>query len=143
MKNNMLIFIFCLLFLFILASPLKAFNYTMSWDFLIFNNPNARQVALNIAEKQRDLIGEEEDPIKNFTDGLERRVYSSIQQEIARMIMDEEEIPYGEFETKNLKIFVAEDPLTGEVIVEVIDIITGDSTIIRYSTDSWGNQSWW
>jgi len=118
-------------------------NFTMSWSFQLFNNPNARQVAMNRAEKQDGLIEEEEDPIKRFADGLERRLYSSAQREIVDMIMDDEEVPYGEFEAGNLQISVAEDPLTNEVIVEITDIITGDSTVITYSADEYGSDFGW
>ncbi len=116
----------------------NGYNYTMSWSFQTFNDPNARQVAINTAETQRELVDEEEDPIQDFADGLERRLYSSAQREIVDMIMDEDEVPYGEFDAGNLNISVAEDPQTGEVIVEIVDQISGDSTIITYSDDDFG-----
>lgn len=124
------------------AEAYNGHNYTMSWSFQIFNNPNARQVAINTAEKQDGLI-EVDDPIQNFADGLERRLYSSAQREIVNKIMDEDEVPYGEYEAGNLNISVAEDPQTGEVIVEIIDKISGDSTIITYSGDSFGSGFNW
>ena len=116
----------------------NGYNYTMSWSFQTFNNPNARQVAINTAETQDGLVDEDEDPIQRFADGLERRLYSSAQREIVDMIMDEDEVPYGEFDAGNLNISVAEDPQTGEVIVEIVDQISGDSTIITYSDDDFG-----
>lgn len=114
-------------------------NYTMSWSFQTFNNPNARQVAVSTAEKQDGLIEDTEDPIERFADGLERRLYSSAQREIIDKIMDEDEVPYGEYEAGNLDISVAEDPQTGEVIIEIVDTETGDSTIIDYSSDDFGS----
>ncbi len=119
------------------AQAYSGYNYTMSWSFQTFNQPNARQVAINVAEMQDGLIEEEEDPIERFTEGLERRLYSSAQRQIVDMIMDEDEVPYGEFEAGNLQISVAEDPQTGEVIVDIYDVITGDSTTITYSGDEW------
>lgn len=116
-------------------------NHTMSWSFQTFNDPNARQVAVNTAEKQNDLIEEEEDPIQRFADGLERRLYSSAQREIVDKIMDEDEVPYGEYQAGNLNISVAEDPQTGEVIIEIIDEVSGDSTIIDYSSDDFSSGS--
>ncbi|MFW5790953.1 MAG: curli assembly protein CsgF [Bacillota bacterium] len=114
-------------------------NYTMSWSFQTYNQPNARQVAINTAEKQNDLIEEEEDPIQRFADGLERRLYSSAQREIVDKIMDEDEVPYGEYQAGNLNISVAEDPQTGDVIIEIVDQVSGDSTIIDYSSDDFSS----
>ena len=142
MKKLLFLSIFlCLMLTLSLSTSLQAYsgyNYTMSWSFQTFNQPNARQVAINTAEMQDGLIEEEEDPIQDFTDGLERRLYSSAQREIVDMIMDEDEVPYGEFEAGNLEISVAEDPQTGEVIVEIYDMVSGDSTTITYSGDEWG-----
>lgn len=112
-------------------------NYTMSWDFETFGNPNARQVAVNTAETHNGLVEEAEDPIERFAEGLDRRLYSSAQRDIVDMIMDEEQVATGEYEAGDLNISVAEDPQTGEVIVEITDMVSGDSTIITYSSDDW------
>jgi|GEM_PF-1129922 len=134
----------CLLLIFsFTVQAYNGYNFTMSWSFQTFNQPNNRQVAINVAEMQQDMIEEEEDPIEQFTDGLERRLYSSAQREIVDMIMDEDEVPYGEFEAGNLEISVAEDPQTGEVIVEIYDMVSGDSTTITYSGDEWGTGTGW
>lgn len=136
--------VLCLVFaLNFTVTAYNSYNYTMSWSFQTFNQPNARQVAINTAEMQDGLIEEEEDPIEEFADGLDRRLYSSAQREIVDMIMDEDEVPYGEFEAGNLEISVAEDPQTGEVIVEIYDVISGDSTTITYSGDEWGDDFGW
>lgn len=110
-------------------------DYYMDWSFQIFNNPDARQVAINTAQSQNDMIEEETDPIEDFTDSLERRLSSVAQREIVDIIMGESDVPYGEFEAGNLWISVAEDPQTGEVIVEITDVVSGDSTVITYSQD--------
>ncbi|MFN2364702.1 MAG: curli assembly protein CsgF [Halarsenatibacteraceae bacterium] len=138
-----ILLIFGLIFTFVATvEAYNGHNYTMSWSFQTFNNPNARQVAINTAEKQDGLI-EVDDPIQNFADGLERRLYSSAQREIVNKIMDEDEVPYGQYEAGNLNISVAEDPQTGEVIVEIVDKISGDSTVITYSGDSFGSGFNW
>jgi len=118
--------------IFTLASTVTAANYTMSWDFEVFNNPNATQVAINVAQTQDDLTEEEEDPLERFKEGLERRLYSAIQRRIVDMITGDSEA-YGEFEAGNLEVKVAEDPDTGEVIVDIYNTETGESTIITYA----------
>lgn len=126
----------------VFAGNIEAYNspnYTMSWSFQTYNQPNGRQVAINTAEKQDGLIDEEDDPIQRFADGLERRLYSSAQREIVNKIMDEDEVPYGEYQAGNLNISVAEDPQTGDVIIEIVDQVSGDSTIIDYSSDDFGS----
>ncbi|MFW5988406.1 MAG: curli assembly protein CsgF [bacterium] len=112
-------------------------DYNMKWSFQIFNSPDARQVAINTAQSQNELIEEETetDQIDQFTDSLDRRLSSVAQREIVDIIMGESDVPYGEFEAGNLWISVAEDPQTGEVMVEITDVVSGDSTVITYSQD--------
>lgn len=112
-------------------------NYNMSWSFQKVNNPDARQVAINVAKSQDGLVRPEKDSIERFKESLERRLYSRAQREIVDAIMNEEDVPYGDFEAGDLKISVAEDPDTGEVLVEITDTISGDSTVITYSNDKW------
>lgn len=143
-KMFMIVAIFCLFYLVtVSASAYNSHNYTMSWSFQTFNQPNARQVAINRAEKQDGLIEGEEDPIERFTSGLERRLYSSAQRDIVDKIMNEDEVPYGEYEAGDLEISVAEDPQTGEVLIEIYDVVSGDSTTITYSGDKWGSDFGW
>ena len=132
-----ILLITCVIVIFLSNAAFAYPNYNMSWDFKIFDDPDARQVAINTAQKQSELTETEEDPIDRFTEGLERRLYSSAQRQIIDMIMGEEDIPYGDFEAGDLQISVAEDPQTGEVLVEITDTISGDSTIITYSDDDW------
>ena len=130
--------IFIIIFILVSIYPVSAEvypDYTMKWNFKILNNPDLRQVALNIARNQNELIEEETDPIDEFTEGLERRLYSVAQREIVDIITGESDVPYGEFQAGDLWISVAEDTQTGEVIVEVTDVISGDSTVITYSKD--------
>ncbi|MFW6029083.1 MAG: curli assembly protein CsgF [Halanaerobiales bacterium] len=141
--NIMSLFICLILTISYSAYAYSSPNFTMSWSFQTFNQPNARQVAINTAEKQDGLIEEKEDPIENFASGLERRLYSSAQRDIVDKIMSEDEVPYGEYEAGNLKISVAEDPQTGEIIVDIYDTVSGDSTTITYSGDEWDNDINW
>ena len=137
------LFIFLLLTISYSAYAYSSPNFTMSWSFQTFNQPNARQVAINNAEKQDGLIEEKKDPIENFASGLERRLYSSAQRDIVNKIMNKDEVPYGEYEAGNLEISVAEDPQTGEIVVDIYDTVSGDSTTITYSGDEWGNNINW
>lgn len=145
MKKLLILSIIFTLFLMfsVSASAYTSHNFTMSWSFQTFNQPNARQVAINKAEKQDGLIKDEESPIERFASGLERRLYSSAQRDIVDKIMSEDEVPYGEYEAGNLEISVAEDPQTGEVIVDIYDTVSGDSTTITYSGDKWGSNTNW
>ena len=141
MKRNLLLLLTLMIFLFFLIS--SATNHTMSWDFQIFNDYDYRQIALNVAQIQKGLVEDKKDPIEEFKDDLERRLFSSVQRNIVDMILNEDEIPYGKFEAGDLKITVAEDPLTGEVLIDVVDVISGDSTTINYSSDDWATGYNW
>ncbi|MGM0414712.1 MAG: curli assembly protein CsgF [Bacillota bacterium] len=116
-------------------------DYSMKWNFELFNDHDARQVALNLAKSQEELLKEaiETDPIDQFIDGLERRLYTSAQRKIIDMIIDEDEVASGNFDIGDLSIVVAEDPETGQVLVEIVDKISGDSTIVTYSNDYFGD----
>ncbi len=125
------------------SSSAAAYNFTMSWNFQIFNNPNARQVAINTAEKQAEMYQEEQDPIERFQESFERRLTSRIQREMVDKIMQDEEMAFGDYEVGDLRVSIAEDPDTGEVYVEIRDIITGETTTITYSADEWPMQESW
>lgn len=121
-----------------LTFPAVAYpNYTMSWDFQKFNNPDARQVANNVAKNQDGMVRPEGNSLERFKESLERRLYSRAQREIVDAIMDEDGIAYGDFKAGDLDISVAEDPQTGEVIVDITDTISGDNTVITYSSEDW------
>ena len=125
-----------LIIIFGLFTSVKA-ETTMSWEFEIFNNPNARQVAFNIAKAQKELSKQEEDSITSFLDGLDRRLQSSVQRDIMDMIFNDDRVAAGEYEVGKLKVRIAEDPETGNVILEIINTETGETTIVEYSTDEW------
>lgn len=143
MKN-----IFGLVSLFLILSlissfPAQALNHTMSWNFRLFNNPNARQVAFNIAQVQNDMVEEEVDPVADFQRGLERRLMSSIQRDIINKIMDESAIRVGDYQVGDLEIRIGEDPISGEVIVEIYNQMTGESSIITYSIDEFADSPYY
>ncbi|MBM7557721.1 curli assembly protein CsgF [Halanaerobacter jeridensis] len=141
MKKKMVLLLTLIMFL--SGGNVNASNHTMSWDFQMFSNYNYRQVAMNVAQIQKELVKEEEDAIEEFKDDLERRLFSSAQRKIVDMILNEDEIPYGKFEAGDLKITVAEDPLTGEVLIDIVDVVSGDSTTINYSSDDWATGYDW
>ncbi len=120
-----------------LAGTAAAANYTMSWDFEVFNNPDARQVALNLANTQDSLIEEEEDALERFKEGLERRLYSAAQRSLVDMILGEEEVSEGQFPVGNLIVTIDEDDVTGEVTIIIEDTETGETTFISYSPDDY------
>ncbi len=138
MKKYGFIFLFILLFIFTAVSSVGALNFTMSWNFRSFNNPNVRQVNMSIAETQAGMVEEAMDPLERFQQQFERRMISSIQRSIVERIRDEDaEGPAeGSYQVGDLEITISEDQLTGEVTLDVVNIITGESTTISYS-DEW------
>ena len=138
MRKYGLITLFVLIFIFIAVNTAGALNYTMSWRFQSFNNPNARQVNMNVAETQAGMVEEMVDPLERFQQQFERRMISSIQRSIVERIRDEDaEGPAeGSYQVGDLEIIISEDQLTGEVTLDVVNIITGESTTISYS-DEW------
>lgn len=130
---SILFILLCVTFVFPAAASQYP-EYNMKWDFNIFNDPDARQVAINIAQNQEGLIDREDDPIATFVEALERRLYMTTQNKIVDIILENEDIPYGEFEAGDLIISIAKDPNTDEILVEITDKITGDSTILIYSS---------
>ncbi len=138
MKKYGLITLFALIFIFTAVSTAGALNFTMSWSFQSFNNPNARQVNMSLAETQSGMVEEAMDPLERFQEQFERRMISSIQRSIIERIRDEDaEGPAeGSYQVGDLEISISEDQLTGEVTLDVVNIITGESTTISYS-DEW------
>ncbi|ADQ15223.1 curli assembly protein CsgF [Halanaerobium hydrogeniformans] len=119
---------------FFLSGVSQAANYTMSWDFQYFNNPNARQVAINIAEKQAGMITEDISSYERFRASLEQRLLSSVQRSIIRQLLNEEEFKEIEdLRVGDLIINITEG-LDGEVIVTIEDRITGDKTTLTYNS---------
>ncbi len=67
-----------------LSSALAQASYTMSWGFQLLNNPNARQVALNIANAQQELLRTdgEQSGIDRFKESLDRMAMSKAIRDI-------------------------------------------------------------
>ncbi|NMB00715.1 MAG: hypothetical protein GX971_04245 [Firmicutes bacterium] len=59
-------------------------NSTMTWHFEIFGNPNARQVALNIANAQKELsrTAEEQSGLDQFKESINRMAMSKAVRDI-------------------------------------------------------------
>ncbi|MCK9525731.1 MAG: hypothetical protein M0R49_07360 [Limnochordia bacterium] len=72
-------------------------SYTMSWGFELLNNPNARQVALNIANTQQELLRTTEDPsgIDRFKESLDRMAMSKAIRDIVYYDPTSEAPGYG------------------------------------------------
>lgn len=136
-RINMLILTMILVLVLSIFSSVQASNYTMSWRFKVYNKPNARQVAINVAEKQAGLVEEVEDPIEQFRESFERRLMSNMQRSLIDQIMGEESVEDGNYQIGDLDISVYEDPDTGDVTLEITDINTGETSIVTYSSDEW------
>lgn len=67
-------------------------TYTMSWGFQMINNPNARQVALNIANAQEELnrVAEDQSGLDRFKESLDRMVMSKAIRDIVYYEPDRE-----------------------------------------------------
>lgn len=79
------IMLFSLVAILVLSmSGLAQARYTMSWGFELLNNPNARQVALNIANAQQELLRTTEDQsgIDRFKESLDRMAMSKAIRDI-------------------------------------------------------------
>lgn len=113
-----------------------AANFTMSWGFKIFGNPNARQVALNLAEKQANLEKGEESELDVFVEGLKRRLMSEVYREIIKDIFDGDGPGSGQYYAGHLVITVDTNE-DGRTVVIIEDTVTGEVSIIELS-DYWG-----
>jgi len=69
----------------------------MSWGFELIGNPNARQVALNIANAQQELLRTTEDQtgIERFKESLDRMAMSKAIRDIVYYDPDSGEPGYG------------------------------------------------
>ena len=142
MKINYYVFIIMLFLIISISLSVSAYNYNMSWNFRVFNDPDARQVALNIAQIQLDNVVKEADPVDAFQTSFERRLMSTVQRAIIDQIFGEAGITVGEYRVGDLNVSIAEDANTGEVVMEIEDMITGESTIVTYAVDYWLNDEY-
>lgn len=97
MKKIVLFTIFAVLLLGV-GGGLAQAQHTMAWNFELINNPNARQVALNIANTQQELLKttEEESGIDRFKESLDRMAMSKAIRDIVYYDPDDPgEAPYG------------------------------------------------
>ncbi len=93
-------------------------SHTMRWDFQLMNNPNARQVALNIANAQQELLKttEEESGLDRFKESLDRMAMSKAIRDIVYYEPgSEEEPPYGFVPVDDGWIYYAWDPASGSM----------------------------
>lgn len=107
-----------------------------SWKYHFLNDPDARQVANNIASLQREM-NLENDPIQQFIAGMNGRVMSIIQQGIINEMLDENQDASGQYDIGDLNVVIIEDQQTGVVTIVLTNTETGEVTEIEYSTSEW------
>lgn len=107
-----------------------------SWKYQFLNDPDARQVANNIASLQHEM-NLENDPIQQFIAGMNGRVMSIIQQGIINEMLDENQDASGEYDIGDLNVVIIEDQQTGVVTIVLTNTETGEVTEIEYSTSEW------
>ncbi|MGM0602019.1 MAG: curli assembly protein CsgF [Bacillota bacterium] len=134
-KKKILYVLFITLMTVFLMTNIISADTVTSWSFRTFNDPDARQVAQNIASTQHEM-SLSEDPIAQFISGLNGRIMSLIQQDIVNKMV-EDGLAEGSYDVGNLEISVREDEITGVVTVTLTNINTGEVTEIEYSTDDW------
>ena len=112
-----------------------ALTYTMSWDFELYNNPYAEQIALNIAQAQKGLEKEEEqvsyweqDPLERFKDTLQRQLLYRISRQIVDEAFGEGELQPGQYIAGDYVIDIFID---GVIKVVITDTMTGNTTTIE------------
>lgn len=135
MREKIIFIILIFLITFLIFSNITSASATTSWEFQIFNDPDARQVAQNIASTQNEM-SLSEDPIAQFISGLNGRIMSLIQQDIVNKMV-EDELAEGSYDVGNLEIVVNEDEITGVVTLILTNTETGEVTEIEYSTSDW------
>lgn len=79
------------------SAPRALAGSTMTWGFQILNNPNARQVALNIATAQQELakVTQEQSAIDRFKESLDRMAMSKAIRDIVYYDPDSGDPGYG------------------------------------------------
>ncbi|NMB20214.1 MAG: hypothetical protein GX979_05055 [Firmicutes bacterium] len=95
MKRIVLLSIIALLLLSV--GGMAQARYTMSWGFELIGNPNARQVALNIANAQQELLRTTEDQtgIERFKESLNRMAMSKAVRDIVHYNPDSDDPDRG------------------------------------------------
>ncbi|MGM0602253.1 MAG: curli assembly protein CsgF [Bacillota bacterium] len=124
------------LFILCFLGSSAAASTVTSWKFQILNDPDARQVAQNIASLQNEMTLSK-DPIAQFIDGLNGRIMSIIQQDIVNKMLEDNIGDGQSYEVGDIEIAIFEDEQTGEVTIILTNKITGEVTEIRYNTDEW------
>lgn len=134
-KKISLIIVLSILFSIIFSTSLLAASVT-SWKFNVLNDPDARQVAQNIASAQNDM-SLANDPIAQFISGINGRIMNMIQQDIVNKMLENNIGDGVNYEVGDVEIDVTEDPITGVVTILLTNIVTGEITVIEYDTTEW------
>jgi len=115
-----------------LSASIFASQYTMSWDFELYNKPYAESIALSLAQAQKGLEKDPydwRDPIQNFKDTLTRQIFYKITRNIIDEAFGEGELEPGHYVAGDFTIDILTDGVTITVIIT--DILTGDTTTIE------------
>lgn len=95
-------------------SGLAGATYTMSWRFELINNPNARQVALNVANTQQELLRTTEDQsgLDRFKESLDRMAMSKAIRDIVYYDPNSESPDHGFVPVEDGWIYYAWDEIS-------------------------------
>jgi len=128
-----------ILILIIFFSSIALASSNTSYSFRVLNNPDQRQVAFNIAAKQHEM-SLEEDKIAQFKSLIEGRIMSIISSDIVEKMIAQEGFGGGaEYDTDSLDIYVEE--INGQVIVTIINKVSGEKDELVYNPDDWPDLS--
>lgn len=96
-------------------------------------NPNNGGFLLGLANAQRQFEQErdEDSPLEDFAERLERSLLSRITSAVTRDVVDiDGNITPGEFETTDFSIIITDDG-TGLITIVTTDKVTGEQSIIQ------------
>ncbi|MFW6028696.1 MAG: hypothetical protein ACOCRO_00435 [Halanaerobiales bacterium] len=136
MRTKLLSFFLILTFVFTLSIVTTAAS-TTSYSFRVLNNPDARQVAYNIAKAQHDM-SLEVDEVAQFISIIEGRIMSLITEDIVEKMLGD---GFGEngqanYDTNTLDITVIEGD-DGIVTVRVRNVVSGEESELEYNPAEW------
>ena len=121
---------------FVLSVPVFS-DSTMSWDFELYGNPYAEQTALTIAQAQKSLEEEAEDPyarwrqdpLERFKEMLTQQILYKLSRNVVDEIFGEGNLEPGTYTVGDYEIVIATDGIT--VTITITDIVTGDTTTVE------------
>lgn len=136
MSSSILRFTLIVILLFTLTGLSSAAS-TTSYSFRVLNDPDARQVAYNIAKAQHDM-SLEVDEVAQFISIIEGRIMSLITEDIVSKMLGDGfgESGQANYDTNTLDITVIESD-DGVVTVRVRNVVSGEESELVYNPDEW------